>query len=144
MFNSLTAQDFSRKNSFLIHNIYKCKASVPSLVKVAILMIIKRQFSSVLWHRKICCDYSLELPWQGISNEPQYHMFLWRNVDDFKIIHKLSSNSHLIWCTEYLVQSYWSSAKLYTIINPVRIDLETTTDYFLWVCHLLKSATLLT
>ena len=29
--------------------------------------------------KNICFGYSLELPWQGNSNEYPQHMFLWRN-----------------------------------------------------------------
>ena len=30
-------------------------------------------------HENICCEYSLEMPWWGTSNEYPQRMFLWRN-----------------------------------------------------------------
>ena len=30
-------------------------------------------------HENICCGYSLEVPWQGASDEYPQHMFSWRN-----------------------------------------------------------------
>ena len=36
-------------------------------------------------HENICCRYSLEVPRQGASNDPQ-HMFLWRNKKNIYLI----------------------------------------------------------
>ena len=30
-------------------------------------------------HKKICCGYSLEVPWWGASNKYPQHIFSWRN-----------------------------------------------------------------
>ena len=74
-------------------------------------MIIKGSFCLFL-HKNIRCEYSLELPQQGTSNEYPHHMFLWRGDSNeyrytqhtcfygelIKIILKLSSNA-LLFCS---------------------------------------------
>ena len=49
------------------------------------LMIILGQFSLVL-HNNIFCEYSLEAPHRGASNEYSQNMLLWRNKRKYPII----------------------------------------------------------
>ena len=46
-------------------------------------MIILR-YNVLFLHKYICCGYSLEVPWQGTSNEYPQHMFLWRNKKNIR------------------------------------------------------------
>ena len=34
-------------------------------------------------HLNLCCEYSLEAPLQGTSNENLQHMYLWRNKKNY-------------------------------------------------------------
>ena len=45
----------------------------------------------------ICCGYSLEVPWQDVSNELPYYMFSWMNKKTRKYFSKDSSLLWL-WC----------------------------------------------
>ena len=60
-------------------------------------MIIKGQFCLFL-HKNVCCEYSLESPQRGDSNEYPQHMFY---EELTKIILQLSSNTLLICSTDF-------------------------------------------
>ena len=74
---------------YFLHCALLCFSHIYKYIYLYILYIreegVYPQISALFLHENICCWYSSEAPWHGLSNKSPLHMLLWRNKKTINI-----------------------------------------------------------